>query len=56
MDPPPQSDPMAETAEAHPLSMSVADVTRSLRRVNIHKATGPDGIPGQVLKTGAQHN
>ncbi len=31
--------------------MSVADVTRSLRRVNIRKAAGPDSIPGRVLKT-----
>ncbi len=43
--------PAAETAEAHPLSVSVADVTRPLRRVNIRKAAGPDGIPGRVLKT-----
>ncbi len=46
-----QSTPAAETAEANPLSVSVADVTRSLRRVNIRKATGPGGIPGRVLKT-----
>ncbi len=29
---------------------SVADVTRSFKRVNIRKAVGPDGIPGRVLK------
>ncbi len=33
-----------------PLSLSVADVTRSFKRVNIRKAVGPDGIPGRVLK------
>ncbi len=44
---------MAETAEAHPLSVSVAGVTRSLQHVNIRKATGPDGILGRVLKTWA---
>ncbi len=32
-----------------PLSISVADVTRSFKRVNIRKAVGPDGIPGRVL-------
>ncbi len=46
-----QSAPAAETAEAHPLSVSVADVTRPLRHVNIRKAAGPDGICGRVLKT-----
>ncbi len=30
--------------------LSVADVTRSFKRVNIRKAVGPDGIPGRVLK------
>ncbi len=29
---------------------SVADVTRSFKRVNIRKAVGPDGIPGRVLR------
>ncbi len=33
-----------------PLSISVADVTRSFKRVNIRKAVGPDGIPGRVLR------
>ncbi len=41
----------ASTAEeVSPLSLSVADVTRSFKRVNIRKAVGPDGIPGHVLK------
>ncbi len=36
--------------EVSPLTLSVADVTRSFKRVNIRKAVGPDGIPGRVLK------
>ncbi len=36
--------------EVSPLMLSVADVTRSFKRVNIRKAVGPDGIPGRVLK------
>ncbi len=42
---------MAAAEEVSPLSLSVADVTRSFKRVNIRKAVGPDGIPGRVLKT-----
>ena len=26
-----------------------ADVSKTFRQVNIHKATGPDGLPGHVL-------
>ncbi len=40
----------AAAEEVSPLMLSVADVTRSFKRVNIHKAVGPDGIPGRVLK------
>ncbi len=40
--------PAAE--EVSPLSLSVADVTRSFKWVNIRKAMAPDGIPGRVLK------
>ncbi len=40
----------AAAEEVSPLTLSVADVTRSLKRVNIRKAVGPDGIPGRVLK------
>ncbi len=36
--------------EVSPLTLSVADVTRSFKRVNIRKAVGPDGIPSRVLK------
>ncbi len=42
--------PTAAAEEVSPLSLSVADVTRSFKRVNIRKAVGPDGIPGHVLK------
>ncbi len=42
--------PAAAAEEVSTLSLSVADVTRSFKRVNIHKAVGPDGIPGRVLK------
>uniref|UniRef100_A0A8C9VFB8 Reverse transcriptase domain-containing protein n=1 Tax=Scleropages formosus TaxID=113540 RepID=A0A8C9VFB8_SCLFO len=37
-------------AEVSPLSVSIADVARSFRRVNTRKAAGPDGIPGRVLR------
>ncbi len=42
--------PTAAAEEVSPLSLSVVDVTRSFKRVNIRKAVGPDGIPGRVLK------
>ncbi len=42
--------PAAAAEEVSPLSVSVADVTRSFKRVNIRKAVGPDCIPGRVLK------
>ncbi len=42
--------PAAAAEEVSPLSLSVADVTRSFKRVNIRKAVGPVGIPGRVLK------
>ncbi len=45
-----ESAPVAAAEEVSPLSLSVADVTRSFKRVNIRKAVGPDGIPGRVLK------
>ncbi len=35
----------AAAEEVSPLTLSVADVTRSFKRVNIRKAVGPDGIP-----------
>ncbi len=45
-----ESAPTAAAKEVSPLSLSVADVTRSLKRVNIRKAVGLDGIPGRVLR------
>ncbi len=42
--------PVAAAEDVSPLSLSVADVTRSFKRVNIRKAEGPDGTPGRVLK------
>ncbi len=45
-----ESAPAAAAEEVSPLSLSVADVTRSFKRVNIRKAMGLDGIPGCVLK------
>ncbi len=45
-----ESAPAAVAEEASAISISVVDVTRSFRRVNIHKAVGPDGIPGRVLR------
>ncbi len=45
-----ESAPTAAAEEVSPLSLSVADVTRSFKRLNIRKAVGPDGIPGRVLK------
>ncbi len=34
-----------------PLSVSTADVKKTLLRVNMSKAAGPDNIPGRVLRT-----
>ena len=31
----------------------VADVSKTFKQVNIHKAAGPDGLPGRVLRAGA---
>ncbi len=45
-----ESAPAAAAEEVSAISISVADVTRSFKRVNIHKAVGPDGIPGCVLR------
>ncbi len=45
-----ESAPAAVAEEVSAISISVADVTRSFKRVNIHKAVGPDGIPGRVLR------
>ncbi len=46
-----ESAPVAAAEKVSPLSISVVDVTRSFKRVNIRKAVGPDGIPGRVLRS-----
>jgi hypothetical protein len=30
--------------------LSVADMSKTFKQVNIHQATGPDGLPGHVLR------
>ncbi len=45
-----ESAPVAAAEEVSPLSLSVADVTRSFKRVNVRQVVGPDGIPGRVIK------
>jgi hypothetical protein len=35
------------------ITLSAADVSKTFKQVNIHKATGPDGLPGRVLRTRA---
>ena len=32
------------------ITLSVADVNKTFKQVNIHKAAGPDGLPGRVLR------
>jgi hypothetical protein len=32
------------------ITLSVADVSNSFTQVNIHKAAGPDGLPGCILR------
>ena len=31
------------------ITLSIADVGKTFKQVNIHKAAGPDGLPGRVL-------
>ncbi len=45
-----ESAPAAAAEEVSPLSLSVTDVTRSSKRVNIRKTVDPDSIPGRVLQ------
>ena len=35
------------------ITLSVADVSKTFKQVNIHKAAGPDGLPGRVLRASA---
>jgi hypothetical protein len=32
------------------ITLSIADVSKTFKRVNIHKVAGPDGYPGWVLR------
>jgi hypothetical protein len=32
------------------ITLSVADVSKTFKQVNIHKAAGPDRLPGRVLR------
>ena len=32
------------------IMLSAADMSKTFRQVNIHKAAGPDGLPGRVLQ------
>jgi hypothetical protein len=32
------------------ITVSAADVSKTFKQVNIHKAAGPDGLPGHVLR------
>ena len=32
------------------ITLSAADVSKTFKQVNIHKAAGPDGLPGRVLR------
>ncbi len=42
------------TPDNLPLTLSTSDVCATLRKVNSHKAAGPDGIPGRVLRACAE--
>ena len=33
------------------ITLSVADVSKTFKQVNIHKAAGTDGLPGRMLQT-----
>ena len=32
------------------ITLSIANVSKTFKQVNIHKAAGPDGLPGRVLQ------
>ena len=32
------------------IKLSVADMSKTFKQVNIHETTGPDGLPGHVLR------
>ena len=37
------------------IMLSMADVSKTFKQVNIHKAAGPDGLPGHVLRACASN-
>ena len=38
------------SADHQPLKLTSTDVHTALSRINAHKAAGPDGFPGRVLR------
>ena len=36
------------------ITLSITNVSKTFKQVNIHKATGPDGLPGRALKACAE--
>ena len=32
------------------ITLSIDDMSKTFKQVNIHKAAGPDGLPGRVLR------
>ncbi len=41
----------AESSDDHVITVSEDEVRRELKRVNVRKAAGPDGITGRVLRS-----
>jgi hypothetical protein len=35
------------------ITLSAADMSKTFKQINIHKAAGPDGLPGRVLRASA---
>ena len=42
------------SADRQPLKLTSSDAHTALSRINAHKAAGPDGIPGRVLRACAE--
>ncbi len=40
-----------QSSDDHVITLSEDEVQRELRRVNVRKAAGPDGITGRVLRS-----
>lgn len=41
----------SQSSNNHVITVSEDEVRRALKRVNVRKAAGPDGIPGRVLRS-----